>query len=135
MSDSAAWSDIALRACLDRLAVSTVTEARHITVERAWVDGKDAFCVVYRPPFDSNRTVGLRRQRSDADIPDGEWKLGNMSPLPYIEDPGNPEAVTFGETVADFDIGEPMGNTVDILRADDDGVGWWGTLGQELPKQ
>jgi hypothetical protein len=135
MTAPSSWSDRALRAFLDRLAVSTVTEARHVIVERAWAEGDDAFCVVYRPPFDPTRTVGLRRHRCDAMPRDHTWKLGDLSPSPYIEDPEYPDAVAFGKTVADFDIGEPMGNTVDILRDDASGIGWWGTLGPELPRQ
>jgi hypothetical protein len=127
------WADRALLACLEHLAVSTTTEAREVVVERAWVDGPDAFVVIYQPPYDRGRLVGLRRNRSDADAPESEWKLGDMSPTPYISDPAAPDPVAFGKTVADFDIGEPMGNGVNILRADDDGVEWWGNLGEHLP--
>ena len=52
---------LALRSCLEHLQVSTVTEAQHVIVEVSWVDGSDAFCVVYRPPYDPTRRVGLRR--------------------------------------------------------------------------
>jgi hypothetical protein len=126
---------MALQACLDRLSESTLTEACHVVIERTWHDGPDAFIVVYKPPLDQGRTVGLRRIRSDTRPPNSPWHLGDMSPSPYIDDYRNPDPVAFGKTVADFDIGEPLGAIVDILRTDDDGVGWWGTLGSDLPRQ
>ena len=134
MTDSGSWADNALRACLDRLRVSTLTEAREVTVARAWTDGEEAFCVVYTPPYDRTRTVGIRRHRSDAAAVNDDWQLGDFAPSPYIDNPADPDAKAFGETVADFDIGEPLGNTVRILRKDVDGIGWWGTLGSDLPR-
>jgi hypothetical protein len=44
------WSRAALRACLEHLRVSTLTEAADIAVEDAWLDGPTAFCIVYRTP-------------------------------------------------------------------------------------
>jgi hypothetical protein len=130
MSDS--WSALALRSCLEHLAVSTVTEGRLVSVEWSWTDGPDAFCVVYRPPFDSQRRVGLRRYRLDA-IESGKYELGDMVPSYDVGSPLDPDPVWFGRAVADFDIGEPMGNLINVLRVDDEGVGWWGSLGDVLP--
>ncbi|MBV9593732.1 MAG: hypothetical protein JO147_08060 [Actinobacteria bacterium] len=127
------WSAIALRECLDRLRSSTVTEAGRVIVEDAWIDGEDAICVVYRPPFDSERTVGLRRSRRAAEAP-GEWRIGDMTTWGYEMPPGQPiDPTIFAWNVADFDIGEPLGFILTILRADDDGIGWWGNLDERLP--
>jgi hypothetical protein len=119
---------------VDRLAVSTLTEARRVHVHHAWADGDDALCVVYRPPFDPDRVVGLRRHRSDA-VLKSRLEPGDMAASPYIDDPDNPDPVQFGQSVADFDIGIPLGTVYDTLRADRGGVGWWGTLGDELPRR
>ena len=128
----AAWSQRALWACVERLAVSTLTAANEVRVEQAWTDGPDAFCVVYAPPWSPNWRVGIRRHRDDAhsDV----YTLGVMGPgyEPGLEDnPPNPEA--FGHTVAEFDIGEPLGNTYSILRTDENAISWWGALNPVLP--
>ena len=34
----------------------------------------------------------------------------------------------FGQEVADFNIGEPLGAYGDILDVDADGPGWWGHI-------
>jgi hypothetical protein len=132
VEDASSWAEIALRSCLDRLAMSTLTEARRVVVSEAWVDGDDAFCVVYRPPFGAERVVGLRRRRSDA-FEVEYWRLEAMTASPYIDDPDSPDPIQFGQSVADIDIGVPLGRVVEILREDADGVSWWGTLGDELP--
>ncbi len=108
-----------------------------VAVEDAWVDGEDAFCVVYRPPRDAGRVVGVRRERNDA-IDPGEWRLGDMTTWGYDLGPtatGQVDPMPFGWNVADFDIGEPLGYVATILRADDTGVEWWGTVGSELPRR
>ena len=76
------WSAIALWACLEHLRVSRVTEAARIPVLDAWLDGPDAFCVLYRPPFDEARVVGLRRCRQEA-LETREWRLGDMTTWGY----------------------------------------------------
>jgi hypothetical protein len=135
------WSALALLACLEHLQVSTVTEAARVSVVDAWVDGPDAFCVVYHPPFDEGRVVGLRRIRSEA-VETHTWRLGDMTTWGYPVDLSGPadepehliDPVAFGWNVADFDIGEPLGFVVTILRYDRGDVGWWGTLEAELPE-
>jgi len=131
---AASWAETALRACLDRLTVSTLTEARRVVVIEAWVDGEDAFCVVYRPPFAAERVVGVRRHRSDAVVVE-DLRDGEMAASPYIDDLDDPDPVQFGQSVADFDVGVPLGRVVETLREDGDGAGWWGTLGDELPRR
>ena len=135
MGEDGTWAAAALDACLRRLEVSTITEALHVVVDGAWVDGPDSFCIVYRPPFDPERVVGLRRHRGDAkNAVSAAYALGNLAPADYyIEDPEHPTPVAFGDTVADFDIGEPLGNVVSILRLDEHGIGWWGSLESQLP--
>jgi hypothetical protein len=129
----ATWSATALWACLEHLRVSTVTHAARVSVEEAWTDGPDALCVVYRPPFDEQRVVGVRRQRRDATEP-GEWRIGDMTTWGY-ELGADADATAFGWNVADFDIGEPLGYVATILRTDDVGIQWWGTLGAQLPQR
>jgi hypothetical protein len=130
MSDT--WSSSALRSCLDHLGTSRVTEAQLVAVERSWTDGPDAFCVVYRPPYDGQRRVGLRRSRSDC-AEASSYRLGDFVSGRDLGDPLDPDPVAFGRDVADFDLGEPMGAVVNILRIDSDGIGWWGTLDEQLP--
>lgn len=125
------WSDRALQACLDHLATSTVTAARSVRVLHSWTDGPDAICLVYRPPGDHDAPVGLRRRWHDAVQP-GEWRLSNLMAWGYDVGP-DVDAVAFGHNVADFDLGEPLGMIVRALRYDEDGVGWWGSLADDLP--
>lgn len=138
------WSALALLACLEHLRVSTVTEAARVSVVDAWIDGADAFCVVYHPPYDEGRVVGLRRSRSEA-VETRTWRLGDMTTWGYPMDLSGPrdeagdaahliDPVAFGWNVADFDIGEPLGFVVTILRYDRGDIGWWGSLDTELPE-
>ena len=127
------WSDIALAACLDRLQVSMVTAAQLVHVVDAWTDGPDALCVVYRPPGETRSVAGLRRRWHDAVQP-GEWRLGNLMAWGYDVGP-DVDPVAFGHNVADFDLGEPLGMIRRALRYDGAGVGWWGSLGDELPRR
>jgi hypothetical protein len=62
---SADWSRTALVACLEQLRTSNVTEAGQVAVLDAWVDGSDAFCVVYQSPYEAGE-VGIRRTIDDA---------------------------------------------------------------------
>lgn len=81
----------------------------------AWTDDEECLCFVYQyPAFDG--VLGLRC--------DTQTDMYGEAPT----DPGD-----FGQDVADFDIGEPLGTVVDVLRQDPQGVWWWGTLGTELP--
>lgn len=115
------WSARALHACLQRLAVSTLSEAWCVGVVDAWVDGGSAFCVVYRYR-DAPTTIGLR-STADEDL--------HVAAAVEREEFG-PEQ--FGRWVADFDIGEPLGSVARGLRTDEHGIGWWGALERTLPR-
>jgi hypothetical protein len=149
LRERAEWSATALWACLEHLRVSTVTQAARVAVVDAWLDGPDAFCVLYHPPFDDGRVVGLRRCRQEA-LDAREWRLGDMTTWGYdmngdvgsgawavdgllALDPDWVDPVAFGWNVADFDIGEPLGFVATILRYDRGDIGWWGSLGVALP--
>lgn len=148
LSESREWSAIALWSCLEHLRVSSVTEAGRVAVVDAWLDGPDAFCVLYRPPFAEAAVVGLRRCREQA-LEVREWRLGDITTWGYDMSaggagvPGDPgsgrgaagfvDPVAFGWNVADFDIGEPLGFVATILRYGPGDIGWWGSLGVELP--
>lgn len=131
---SSPWSTHALRECLAHLRTSTVTEARRVRVVDAWTDGPEAFCVLYGPPYDEGRVVGLRRRRQSA-VDVGEWRLGDMTTWGYEMDrDGEVDPVAFARNVADFDLGEPLGFVVTVLRYDGADVGWWGDLDDDLPQ-
>lgn len=131
LSGATGWSGRALHACLDHLLTSSVTEAARVLVVNAWVDSAGGFCIVYRPPHDEARVVGLRRCRRDALEP-GDWRIGDMTTWGYDMGPGV-DAVPFGWNVADFDVGEPLGYVTTVLRYDAADIGWWGNLDDELP--
>jgi hypothetical protein len=132
VNDAAQWSDRALSACLEHLGTSRVTSAHTVRVVESWTEGPDAICIVYRPPDDARRVVGLRRRWHDAVQP-GEWRLGNLMAWGYDVGP-DVDPVAFGHNVADFDLGEPLGMVVRALRYDGGEIGWWGSLGAELPQ-
>ncbi len=132
------WSALALLACLEELQYSVITEAVEVQVEHGWVDGPDAFCIIYTPPYEPGHRVGLRRQASD-DVQEYAYGLTSVLYLEHIKMaphdaplPGEiPHPVAFGVAVAAFEISEP--GTPDPLREDEGGVGWWGTLEADLP--
>ena len=129
---AAEWSATALIACLEHLETSTITEAGHVAVLDAWVDGPDAFCVVYQPPYET-RTVGLRRTLADgASATDQQARLGRMTEAYDMGNGEIPDPIAFGWNVADFDIGEP-GTHRSSRSEDPSGVTWWGSLGDALP--
>lgn len=136
-AESDVWSDRALLACLQKLRTSTITEAWSVAVQDAWTDGPDAFCVVYRSPHAGPSAVGVRRARADAwaAATSTGYTLGQFLDVGMYElgDPAHPDPEAFGETVAEFDIGEPIGATLDILQFDAAGTGWWGSIGAETP--
>lgn len=134
---AAEWAGVALHACVDHLLTSTVTEAARVQVVDAWIEASDdALCLVYRPPYDAGRVVGLRRCRRDA-IEPGDWRIGDMTTWGYdmTTVPGVPvDPNAFGWNVADFDLGEPLGYVTTILRYDSADIGWWGNLAEDLPR-
>ena len=112
---SAEWAEAALAACLEHLSVSCVTEGRTVRVLDSWLEGAEAFCVVYRYPY-FDGLLGIRCT-FDEDM--------------YGDEPSDPEE--YGRDVADFSIGEPLGTVAQHLRPDKEGVHWWGDLGEALP--
>jgi hypothetical protein len=113
---STSWSAAALRACLE--AVRDGVGAERVAVTDAWVDGDEAFCVIYAPPWLIGTLAGLRRARSD---------VASDTIYQTLDDPAD-----FGHTVTDWDLSEPLGRRQDELRYDADGLGWWGTLEVDL---
>jgi hypothetical protein len=134
-----AWSDRALLACLGTLQTSTLTEAWCVAIEDAWTEARDALCVLYRARHAGPGLVGLRRTRADvlAALASEAYEPGDFVDVGMYDlgDPHEPNPESFGRTVADFDIGEPLGTIWDRLRYDNHGTGWWGTLGHELPRR
>jgi hypothetical protein len=126
------WSRTALIACLEHLRTSRFAEAGQVAVLDAWVDGPDAFCVVYQSPYQAG-DVGIRRTADDAASPRNQ-KYRPRERTRYC-DMGSaeiPDPVAFGWTVADLDIGDP--GTEGPLRHDkESGTTWWGSLGDALP--
>lgn len=136
----ATWAAQALWSCLDCLRLGTAAGAE-VRVEQAWTDGPDAFCIVYTPPYQPAERVGLRRQIHDTDPAKYETAVGPayaalLSPMFAVAGPdGEWDPVEFGQVVAAYDIGEPLGNAYYMLRRDGAGVGWWGALLSELPNR
>jgi hypothetical protein len=130
---SADSSPIALLACLEQLRTSNVTEAGRVAVLDAWVDGTDAFCVVYQSPYEPDE-VGIRRTVDNAAPPRNQkYRPGEMTDGYDMGSAETPEPVAFGWNVADFDIGEP-GPPGPLRHDQDTGTSWWGSLGKALPR-
>jgi hypothetical protein len=129
---SADWSGTALIACLEQLRTSSLTEAGQIAILDAWVDGSDAFCVVYQSPYEAGE-VGIRRTVDDAASSHNQkYRPGDMTDGYDMGSAESPDPVAFGWNVADFDIGEP--GPPGPLRHDEvTGTSWWGSLGDALP--
>lgn len=141
LASEKSWSGRALWACLEELRHSTITEAADVRVEQARTDGPDAFCIIYTPPYQPHRCVGLRRHAADEDVII-EYGLSSTLYLQHVKATRTeplpddlPNPIAFGVAVAAFDIGEPLGATAMLLRTDDRGVGWWGTLEADLPER
>ena len=81
---------------------------------RAWCE-TDEFRVIYS--WTGGRRVGIIRNR--------ETTIDRMD-VYATGDIATPEE--FGQEVADFNIGEPLGAYGDILDVDADGLGWWGHI-------
>jgi hypothetical protein len=123
----------ALIACLERLRTSNVTEAGQIAILDAWVDGSDAFCVVYQSPYEAGE-VGIRRTVDDAASSHNQkYRPGDMTDGYDMGGAERPDPVAFGWNVADFDIGEP-GPPGPLRHDQDTGTSWWGSLGDALPR-
>jgi hypothetical protein len=118
------WSRVALRSCLEHLAVSWTTEAWAVEVEDAWTEDRWTFCVVYRYPYIDGR-LGLRSTALDPSL------AGRLETFYGDERPDQPDPVRFGQNVADFDIGEPLGTVADHLHPSADGINWWSAAEHE----
>ena len=125
----AGWSRTALLACLEQLRTSNITEAGQMAVLDAWVDGADAFCVVYQSPY-LDGEVGIRRTVDDASSSQ-KYRPGEMTNGYDMGSARIPDPVAFGSNVADFDIGEP--GTGPLRHDESSGTSWWGSLGDALP--
>ena len=108
------WGPRALLACLRKLRDGGPTEAALGVVHDAWAT-PDEFRVIYDSPWGPR--VGIIRNR---------WTTVDHLDVYTTEDVATPEE--FGQEVADFNIGEPMGRYLDILEIDADGLGWWGHI-------
>jgi hypothetical protein len=85
-----------------------------VIVEDAWATS-DEFRVIYSST--SGPRVGIiRNQETTIDRFD-VYATGDVA---------TPEE--FGQEVADFNIGEPLGAYVNVLDVDADGLGWWGHI-------
>ena len=109
------WLRTALYACVTQLPGS-ITEGSTVEVLAAWIDENRSLCFVYQYSY-YDGVLGLRCD-TETDM------YGDPSSDP----------TRFGEDVADFAIGEPLGTVADHLRQDDNGVYWWGSVTRELPR-
>jgi hypothetical protein len=109
---STEWGPRALLACLKRLRDGGPAEAHRVFVHEAWARD-DAFQVVYDSP--EGLHVGLIRERGTT--------IDRLDPADAEISPEE-----FGQEVADFNIGEPLGAYAEILDVDSQGLGWWGHL-------
>jgi hypothetical protein len=85
----------------------------------SWVDGPQAFCVVYTCERYRGR-LGLRREAGD--IANGLLYDGHDGGA------GLPNPLAFGRNVADYDLAEPLGGAAESLTRDESGISWWGTV-------
>ena len=116
------WSEEALSFCLSRLIVGSLTEGKYVDVIDAWVGPGDQISVVYIAPWGSE-TIGLRRHR----------ETPARTTYPDSVSIDGVSARVFGESVADWDIGEPIGPSDDRWWHDSQGVAWWGDFGTFEP--
>lgn len=97
----------------------------------AWLEDPVTFCLVYTAPFSrpGDRLTGIRCRRGDLDPHLPLYRGDDVAGLEMPDDPGE-YAATITES-----IGEPLGRMHDLLRVDDRGIGWWGTLDDTLPSR
>jgi hypothetical protein len=109
------WSHALLYGAVSGLPTS-LTEGRTVEALAAWVDTENGVCIVYQYPW----FYGVLGCRVSADGVDGRYAS---------------DLAKFAGDIADFRIGEPLGNAPGrYLRADAHGVAWKGALGEELPQ-
>jgi hypothetical protein len=121
--------------------VSTLTEADPVAVLDGWIDGPNAFCVVYRNPY-SESLIGLRRHADDARdaiaglswVPGRSMTAGHAMADFATTEGVMPDPVGFGWNVADFDLGEPHAPD-EHFRSDESGVYWHGNLEGGVPQR
>ncbi|MCM6761734.1 hypothetical protein NB037_04805 [Rathayibacter sp. ZW T2_19] len=97
---------------LDFVARDIGPDARTPEIVAAWVDGPAHVAVIYRSSFQPGLVLRLRRF-FDADL--------------RID-------ARFGAVEIQESISEPLGDGVDFVRADGNGVLWLGDLDEELPE-
>ncbi|WP_147471782.1 hypothetical protein [Nocardia stercoris] len=125
--ESPRWSERALSACLNSLLISHT--AARIAVEDAWAEDEWTFAVVYQDPWhDVARRIGLRRSTYERDS-NTFYKMQYGGGLTCPPDP-----TRFGQDVAECDIGEPLGTIAEHLRADANGIHWWGDRPLQPPQ-
>jgi hypothetical protein len=108
------WGEVALLACLVKLRDGGPTEYKIVEVRRA-TPVEDGFDIVYLSPWGPE--VGLTARLGQMQY------FGGVYQEAYDRDP---TAQEFGQEVADFFVGEPLGHYASVLDFDDSGLGWWG---------
>ena len=110
---NASWGAQALLACLQKLRDGGPTEASIVEVCKAapLVDG---FTIDYLSPWGPR--VGLVARRG---------QLRDFAGV-YQADADTLTPAEFGDEIADFFVGEPLGTYSDRLKYDEAGLGWWG---------
>jgi hypothetical protein len=113
------WAQRALKSCLQTIEDSGELSATHsylVKIEDAWCGPGDQISIVYTPPWGAE-AVGLRRTIDTS-------ALGTYADYFGPEYPFSAES--FGESVATWDLGEPLGTYADGMWHDSAGVRWWG---------
>lgn len=112
----AGFARAALDACLAELDDTVTLGPERVCVLEAWPLPEDGFCVVYQHPYHQGLTVGFCARFKPAE----EW---------------GDDVQDAGFEIANFQISETLGSVEGQLRFDEDGVGWFGDLGSELPRK
>jgi hypothetical protein len=116
LGPKATWADRALCACLERLAVSTVTDAGSVKVLEARVETPDDFRIIFETPYLSVR-AGLHGSRLKPLDP-------GVFPYPLGDGPVQ-DPTAYGKNVADFAIGEPFDRESLTPSPDSNGIFWY----------